>query len=97
MEQYKMKPQLILGLGELLWDLLPEEQRGNGFSADGSSSIGVLGPAPPANFAVMAGRLGDHAAILSRNRARRTGVQSGGRARFRFRLTPSLLASGPGP
>jgi fructokinase len=44
-------PHLILGLGELLWDVLPEGQR--------------LGGAP-ANFSVMAGRLGNHAAILSR-------------------------------
>lgn len=42
---------LILGIGELLWDVLPEGQR--------------LGGAP-ANFAVMAARLGNHAAILSR-------------------------------
>lgn len=42
---------LILGIGELLWDLLPEGPR--------------LGGAP-ANFTVMAGRLGNHAAILSR-------------------------------
>ena len=47
-----MKEQhLILGIGELLWDLLPEGPR--------------LGGAP-ANFSVMAGRLGSHAAILSR-------------------------------
>lgn len=46
-----MEPRLILGIGELLWDLLPEGPR--------------LGGAP-ANFAVMAGRLGSHAAILSR-------------------------------
>lgn len=45
------EPHLILGLGELLWDLLPTGNR--------------LGGAP-ANFAVMAGRLGNHAAILSR-------------------------------
>ena len=45
------KSHLILGIGELLWDVLPQ----------GS----FLGGAP-ANFAVMAGRLGDHAAILSR-------------------------------
>jgi fructokinase len=44
-------PHLILGIGELLWDLLPQGPR--------------LGGAP-ANFAVMAARLGDHAAILSR-------------------------------
>jgi fructokinase len=46
-----MEPHLILGIGELLWDVLP--------------SGAVLGGAP-ANFAVMAGRLGSHAAILSR-------------------------------
>ena len=45
------EPHLILGLGELLWDVLPEVAR--------------LGGAP-ANFAVMAARLGNHAAILSR-------------------------------
>lgn len=45
------EPNLILGVGELLWDLLPEGPR--------------LGGAP-ANFSVMAGRLGNHAAILSR-------------------------------
>ncbi|MGD0829732.1 MAG: carbohydrate kinase [Terracidiphilus sp.] len=43
--------RLILGIGELLWDLLPE---GN-----------ALGGAP-ANFAVMASQLGNRAAILSR-------------------------------
>ncbi|MGD0940247.1 MAG: carbohydrate kinase [Terracidiphilus sp.] len=45
------EPHLILGIGELLWDMLPEGMR--------------LGGAP-ANFAVMAGQLGNHAAILSR-------------------------------
>ncbi|HEV2215330.1 MAG TPA: PfkB family carbohydrate kinase [Terracidiphilus sp.] len=45
------EPHLILGLGELLWDVLPEGPR--------------LGGAP-SNFAVMAGRLGNHAVILSR-------------------------------
>jgi fructokinase len=45
------EPHLILGLGELLWDVLPEGPR--------------LGGAP-ANFAVMAGRLGNHAVLLSR-------------------------------
>src|SRR5580658_9094864 len=43
--------RLVLGIGELLWDMLPEGAR--------------LGGAP-ANFSVMAGRLGNHAAILSR-------------------------------
>lgn len=46
-----MEPHLVLGIGELLWDLLPEGAR--------------LGGAP-ANFSVMAGRLGNHVAILSR-------------------------------
>lgn len=41
----------ILGIGELLWDMLPERPQ--------------LGGAP-ANYTVMAGRLGDRAAILSR-------------------------------
>jgi fructokinase len=45
------KPFFILGVGEVLWDVLPEGAR--------------LGGAP-ANFAVMASRLGNHAAILSR-------------------------------
>lgn len=45
------EPHLILGLGELLWDVLPEGPR--------------LGGAP-ANFTVMAGRLGNHAVLLSR-------------------------------
>jgi fructokinase len=45
------EPHLILGIGEVLWDMLPEGAR--------------LGGAP-ANFSVMVGRLGNHAAILSR-------------------------------
>jgi fructokinase len=45
------QPHLILGIGELLWDILPQGPR--------------LGGAP-ANFAVMSARLGNHAAILSR-------------------------------
>jgi len=45
------EPHLVLGLGELLWDVLPEGPR--------------LGGAP-ANFSVMAGRLGNHAVLLSR-------------------------------
>ncbi|MGA2807786.1 MAG: carbohydrate kinase [Terracidiphilus sp.] len=45
------EPHLILGIGELLWDLLPEGPQ--------------LGGAP-ANFTVMAGRLGNHAVALSR-------------------------------
>lgn len=45
------EPRLVLGLGELLWDVLPEGPR--------------LGGAP-ANFSVMTGRLGSHAVLLSR-------------------------------
>lgn len=45
------KTHLILGIGELLWDMLPDGPRPGG---------------APANFAVMAGQLGNHAAILSR-------------------------------
>jgi fructokinase len=45
------EPHLILGLGELLWDVLPEGPR--------------LGGAP-ANFTVTAGQLGNHAVLLSR-------------------------------
>jgi len=45
------QPRLILGIGELLWDAMPDGMR--------------LGGAP-ANFAVMAGRLGNRAVILSR-------------------------------
>lgn len=55
------KPHLILGIGELLWDILPEEKRAGSAPQD----MGMLGGAP-ANFAVMAGRLGNHAVILSR-------------------------------
>ena len=51
MENTLKEPHLILGIGELLWDVLPEGER--------------LGGAP-ANFTVMASRLGNHAAILSR-------------------------------
>ncbi|MGC2635733.1 MAG: carbohydrate kinase [Acidobacteriaceae bacterium] len=43
--------KVVVGLGELLWDVFPEGPR--------------LGGAP-ANFAVMCGRLGDHAVIASR-------------------------------
>ena len=45
------QPHLILGIGELLWDLLPE---------------GTFLGGAPANFAVMAGRLGNRAVLLSR-------------------------------
>lgn len=46
-----MRQHLVLGIGELLWDQLPEGEK--------------LGGAP-ANFAVMAARLGNRAAVLSR-------------------------------
>jgi fructokinase len=55
---------LILGVGELLWDILPAGHRAGGIPVEGSL-VGYLGGAP-ANFTVMAGRLGDHTAILSR-------------------------------
>jgi Sugar kinases, ribokinase family len=55
---------LILGIGELLWDILPEAQRSGGIPIAGSLA-GFLGGAP-ANFSVMTGRLGDHATLLSR-------------------------------
>jgi fructokinase len=51
MEKPSSKPHLIIGLGELLWDILPDGPR--------------LGGAP-ANFAVMAGRLGNTVVLLSR-------------------------------
>ena len=67
-----MKEQrLILGIGELLWDILPRGRRAGGIAIGGpgasetSTLAGFLGGAP-ANFSVMAGRLGDHAVLLSR-------------------------------
>jgi fructokinase len=57
--------RLILGIGELLWDLLPTGAELGGVPSDRSSPMGLLGGAP-ANFAVMAGQLGDRALILSR-------------------------------
>ncbi len=52
-------PHLILGIGELLWDMPAH-------APEGAARLrGTLGGAP-ANFTVMAGRLGNHAAILSR-------------------------------
>ena len=45
------QPHLILGMGELLWDQLPE---------------GAFLGGAPANFAVMAGQLGNRAVLLSR-------------------------------
>jgi fructokinase len=60
-EQEKTKQRLVVGLGELLWDLLPEGAR--------------LGGAP-ANFAVMAGRLGNRAVVASRVGADALGKQA---------------------
>ncbi len=60
-----MEPRLILGIGELLWDLLPAKSATNTALAQQATPVGSLGGAP-ANFAVMAGRLGNHAVILSR-------------------------------
>ncbi|HUB51223.1 MAG TPA: carbohydrate kinase [Terracidiphilus sp.] len=57
-------PHLILGIGELLWDM-PQGAPGPGDSGHGLEPQGTLGGAP-ANFTVMSGRLGSHAAILSR-------------------------------
>jgi fructokinase len=59
------KPHLVLGIGELLWDVVEEgpvlvEQRGMV-----PSSRFTLGGAP-ANFTVMVSRLGNHAVLLSR-------------------------------
>lgn len=45
------EPKLILAIGELLWDILPDGPQLGGAAA---------------NYAVMAARLGNHAAILSR-------------------------------
>ena len=57
----RTEPYLILGIGELLWDLLP----GDTLKSGNAQPFGSLGGAP-ANFSVMAARLGNHAAILSR-------------------------------
>jgi fructokinase len=51
MNEENPKRRFIVGLGELLWDLLPAGRQ--------------LGGAP-ANFALMSARLGNHAAVLSR-------------------------------
>lgn len=59
------EPHLILGIGEMLWDIIPEKFASTGVPIEGISSKGFLGGAPT-NFTVMAGRLGNHAAILSR-------------------------------
>ncbi len=61
MRNGKTGQKTVVGLGELLWDLLPEGAR--------------LGGAP-ANFAVMAGRLGDRAVVASRVGADALGEQA---------------------
>ena len=48
---HSTQPQLVVGIGELLWDLLPSGPRLGGTVS---------------NFAVMAGRLGNHAVCASR-------------------------------
>ncbi len=58
-----MEPRLILGIGELLWDFLPAASTSK--PSNIVAPVGSLGGAP-ANFTVMAGRLGNHAVILSR-------------------------------
>lgn len=55
----------ILGIGELLWDLLEDRGQLDGVPIRGSNRIGYLGGAP-ANFAVMSARLGNHARLMSR-------------------------------
>jgi fructokinase len=60
-EQESTKQRVVAGLGEILWDLLPEGAR--------------LGGAP-ANFAVMAGRLGNRAVVASRVGADALGKQA---------------------
>ena len=59
--QEKTEQRVVVGLGEVLWDLLPEQAR--------------LGGAP-ANFAVMAGRLGNRAVVASRVGADSWGKQA---------------------
>lgn len=59
-------PHLILGIGELLWDILPAGPRLGGIPVEGEPGRMTLLGGAPANFAVMAGRLGNRAAILSR-------------------------------
>jgi fructokinase len=57
-------PHLILGIGELLWDM-PQPAPGAEAAVPSRGSQGTLGGAP-ANFTLMGSRLGNHAAILSR-------------------------------
>lgn len=65
------EPHLILGIGELLWDIVPAGPHLGAWTEtappfpEEPTRIALLGGAP-ANFTVMAGRLGNHATILSR-------------------------------
>lgn len=61
MAEERSRQKIVVGLGELLWDMLPAGPR--------------LGGAP-ANFAVMAGRLGDRAVVASRVGADALGEQA---------------------
>ncbi len=56
-------PHLVLGIGELLWDILPAGPQPTG--APAAEPVALLGGAS-ANFTAMAGRLGNHAVLLSR-------------------------------
>jgi fructokinase len=60
-----METCLVLGIGELLWDVREEGSLEAGSRANGSRPHLSLGGAP-ANFTVMSGRLGNHAVVLSR-------------------------------
>jgi len=60
-----METHLVVGIGELLWDVWGEGHD----VAEGPAATGLPGESlggAPANFAVMAGRLGNHAVVLSR-------------------------------
>lgn len=57
------EPHLILGIGELLWDIVGE---GDLAPSSGSPAPSRTLGGAPANFTVMAGRLGNRASILSR-------------------------------
>ncbi len=59
------EPHIILGIGELLWDFVKDGPSVDDAPLSVASSEGLLGGAL-ANFSVMAGRLGNHASILSR-------------------------------
>lgn len=60
-----MEPHLVLGIGELLWDVRDEESALDAGPLGSTLERESLGGAP-ANFSVMAGRLGNHSVLLSR-------------------------------